>query len=460
MAVGGESMLCTANYVARTFGITSAMPGYIARKLCPSIIILPPDGEAYREAAHVVRAVLAKFDPNYISYSLDEASLDITPCITDANGVHYERAEGIARDLRRGVFEASGLTCSAGIASNRRLAKMCSNEQKPDGQFMIPCTEEAILAYMARKEAKKICGVGVVSNKILHDLLGVVTCSDIIRQAPWIHLLLSENQCDFLIRAALGLGNDSEADDEGGSHDHKEAEDAGGRGDLLVALGAPVTATASSDIQKSISASVTFKSTSDVTEHLAILKQTCIRLADDLAGKSLMGRTVSLRMKRDDFEELTRSSSTALYIWTAEELEKCAFKLFEQYRMPTLRLIGVALSNLVERSQQRGRNAIAGPPKGLQPLRCRQITDFTKGCAEDARSPPPGEADVVRCPICEKAINCREGDALGINDHIDACLGDTSCNADYADRPAAPLPPRPAKTRTLDDFFQIKKGSS
>ncbi|CAI0425168.1 unnamed protein product [Linum tenue] len=122
MAVGSTSMIATANYEARKFGVRAAMPGFIARRLCPELIFVPPDFKKYTHYSELTRKVYQKYDPHFVAASLDEAYLDITE-ICKERGV--SGAE-VAEELREGVFEETGLTCSAGIGPNRLLAKVPS----------------------------------------------------------------------------------------------------------------------------------------------------------------------------------------------------------------------------------------------------------------------------------------------------------------------------------------------
>jgi len=133
LAVGGESMISTANYVARKFGVRSAMPGFIARKLCPNLVFIGGNYEKYKEVAVVFHGLLREYDPELESMGLDEANLDITD-YCEANGLTSdEQKKDLVREIRNRIFEATKLTCSAGIACNKMLAKICTDMNKPDG---------------------------------------------------------------------------------------------------------------------------------------------------------------------------------------------------------------------------------------------------------------------------------------------------------------------------------------
>ncbi|KAJ3152104.1 hypothetical protein HDU86_005949 [Geranomyces michiganensis] len=127
MAVGGIGMLCTANYEARKYGVRSAMPGYIARKLCPQLLIVPLHFERYGAISAVVRKVFAVYDPDFSAMSLDEGLLDITKYLVDHPA---QTAEQVVAELREEIFKRTGLTASAGIAGNKASVcwLFCSSE--------------------------------------------------------------------------------------------------------------------------------------------------------------------------------------------------------------------------------------------------------------------------------------------------------------------------------------------
>lgn len=134
MAVGGMDMISTANYVARRFGVRAAMPGFVARKLCPQLVFVHPHFDKYQEAADVTRAIFKDYDPHFSAGSLDEAYLDITDACKarvaagdSAGGDIVAVASSLVAEMRQRVFEATKLTASAGIAANPLLAKIASD---------------------------------------------------------------------------------------------------------------------------------------------------------------------------------------------------------------------------------------------------------------------------------------------------------------------------------------------
>ncbi|CAN1821435.1 DNA polymerase kappa [Linum perenne] len=189
MAVGSTSMLATANYEARKFGVRAAMPGFIARRLCPELIFVPPDFKKYTHYSELSRKVFQKYDPHFIAASLDEAYLDVTEICKERGITGAE----VAEELRRGVFEETGLTCSAGIAPNRLLAKVCSDINKPNGQFVLPNDRVAVKTFISSLPIRKIGGIGKVTEHILRDVFGISICEHLLQKGGLLCALFSRS---------------------------------------------------------------------------------------------------------------------------------------------------------------------------------------------------------------------------------------------------------------------------
>lgn len=367
VAVGGESMLSTANYVARKYGVVSAMPGYIARKLCPELLIVVPDSAAYRKASAEVQLVLREYDLQANCFSLDEASLDITD--------HLQRlrktAEETSEELRQKVFERTKLTCSVGVGPSRQLAKICSNINKPNGQFILPLERAAILEFIKRQPVKRINGVGNVMSKVLEDVLEIRKCEDIIKNITWVRLLFSEIQSEFLLLSALGLG--------------------GTFGESVYGE------------RKSMSVERTFKRVTLLSDMQDILQKLCVQLAEDLCEEELAGKTVGIKMKTTTFDVITRAVTLEMPISEADDIYKHASKLLSKNRPVDLRLLGVRLAGLVAKEDS---------PK------YRTLDDFA----------PESSVTRADCPICGNQIDCHPDDTIRINEHIDKCLGSPPSN--------------------------------
>lgn len=178
LGIGGpadsRSVLCTASYEARKFGVRSAMPSSQAVRLCPQLVLIPPHFDLYKKESKAVREILERFTHLIEPLSLDEAYLDVTDCKQFAGS-----ATLIAQEIRRLIQVELNLTASAGIASNKFLAKVASDWKKPNGQFVIK--PDQIDAFVKTLKIEKIFGVGKVTAKRMHEL-GLFTCADIQKQ--------------------------------------------------------------------------------------------------------------------------------------------------------------------------------------------------------------------------------------------------------------------------------------
>lgn len=175
MAVGGSSdrrgVIATSNYEARKFGVRSAMPTALAKKLCPDLVLVRGRMEKYKEASDIVFEIFHEYTDLVQGLSLDEAYLDVTDCELFNNS-----ATLIAQDIRKKIFErTNGLTASAGIAPNKLIAKMASDFRKPNGQFTVSPYE--VPEFIKTIPIEKIWGIGKVTAKHMHDM-GIKTCLD------------------------------------------------------------------------------------------------------------------------------------------------------------------------------------------------------------------------------------------------------------------------------------------
>lgn len=175
LAVGGRAetrgVIATCNYEARAFGVHSAMATARALQLCPQLILLPPDFERYRDASRTIVAIYRDYTALVEPLSLDEAYIDVT-------GVDRCRGSAslMAQEIRARIHAEVGITASAGIAPNKFIAKVASDWNKPDGQFVV--RPQDVDAFVAALPVKKIFGVGKVTAAKLNRL-GVNTCGDL-----------------------------------------------------------------------------------------------------------------------------------------------------------------------------------------------------------------------------------------------------------------------------------------
>ena len=185
VAVGGRAeqrgVLSTCNYIARQFGLHSAMPTAQALKLCPNLVLLPVNMPLYRAVSQQIHQIFQRYTSIIEPLSLDEAYLDVTDCDKCAGSATW-----IAQEIRQAIFNELHLTASAGIAPLKFLAKIASDQNKPNGQFVIEPKE--VSDFVANLPLKKIPGVGKVTAEKLRQM-GLVCCADV--QKTERHLLLN-----------------------------------------------------------------------------------------------------------------------------------------------------------------------------------------------------------------------------------------------------------------------------
>ncbi|MBA0682931.1 hypothetical protein Goari_024616, partial [Gossypium aridum] len=302
MAVGSMSMISTANYEARKFGVRAAMPGFIAHKLCPDLIFVPTDFKKYTYYSDLTRKVFWDYDPNFMSASLDEAYLDMTKVCEERSITGAE----IAEELRSRVHEETGLTCSVGVAPNRLLAKVCSDINKPNGQFVLPNDRMAVITFISSLPIRKIGGIGKVTENILKGVFGINTCEEMLQKGSFLCALFSHSSSDFFLSVGLGLGG---------------------------------TDTPEARFRKSISSERTFSATEDAALLYQKLADIAQMLSADMQKEGLSGRTLTLKLKTASFEVRTRAVTLQKYISSSDDILKHASNLLKAELPISLRLI-------------------------------------------------------------------------------------------------------------------------
>lgn len=181
LGIGGppnsRSVLCTASYEARAFGVRAAMPSSQAVRLCPHLILLPPRMALYKEESQKIFRIFRDYTDRIEPLSLDEGYLDIT-AIAEKPG----EATRLAQEIRTRVWKERGLTISAGVAPNKFLAKVASDWRKPNGLFVIPPAK--VEEFVRDLPLEKIPGIGKVSILRFHEK-GLRTCGDLQRLELW-----------------------------------------------------------------------------------------------------------------------------------------------------------------------------------------------------------------------------------------------------------------------------------
>ncbi|KQK14191.1 hypothetical protein BRADI_1g14660v3 [Brachypodium distachyon] len=294
---------------ARKFGVRAAMPGFIGCKLCPDLVFVRPNFERYTHYSELARKVFQRYDPNFFATSLDEAYLNITEVCIE-RGI---TGEEVASELRGAIHQETGLTCSVGVAPNRMIAKVCSDINKPNGQFILPNERDAVTTFVSTLPIRKIGGIGKVTEQMLHQVLGITTCQQMLQKAAFLCALFSEGSTDFFLSVGLGLGG---------------------------------TETPEHRLRKSMSCERTFSATNDYSLQFEKLDNLAENLADDLQKECLKGRTLTLKLKTAAFEVRTRAATAQSYISSKEDILICAKKLLKAELPLSLRLMGLRMSHL------------------------------------------------------------------------------------------------------------------
>lgn len=319
VVVGGKrderGVVSAASYEARKFGVHSAMPLRTAARLCPHAIFVEGHMDRYQECSKNVYTVLNRFTPKVEMASIDEAYLDMTGT---------ERLFGpplkAAHALHEAMKAETQLNCSIGIASSRVVAKITSDQAKPNGLlWVIPGSEAGFLAPL---DVRKMPGVGKVTEKRLHDL-GIRKIGDLAK--------LSD---DYLVENfgewGRAMAAKARGEDAGGWFDTEIGEDEG---------------------PKSISHEHTF---SEDTRDQVILEATLLRLSEMVCRRlrehHLFGRTIQLKLRYTDFSTITRAHTPEKPTQLDTEIYAEIRKLFRDnwQRGRTVRLLGVSTSNFEE----------------------------------------------------------------------------------------------------------------
>ncbi len=305
----GRGVVAAASYEARAFGIRSATPAARAVRLCPQAVFIKPDFTRYREESQRVFAIFRDFTEIVQPVSIDEAYLDVTDCLEG-----WGSATAVAQAIRRRVREERGLTVSVGVAPNRLLAKIASDRDKPDGLTVV--RPSRVQAFLDPLPVRDLPGVGPATERRLRQL-GVETIAE-LRALP---LDLLEGRMG---RHGAGLYRYARGLDERPVRVHRE--------------------------RKSLSAERTYAT--DLTT-LAEMDEQLGRLAERVAGglekRQLSARTVTLKVRYEDFTTLTRSRTLVAPTADAAELAEEARRLLRKSAAGrrAVRLLGVGGSNLV-----------------------------------------------------------------------------------------------------------------
>ena len=302
-----RGVVAAASYEARAFGVRSAMPSSTARRKCADLVFVPPRFEVYRSVSQQIRAIFADYTTLVEPLSLDEAYLDVS-----GNLRGLQSASATAREIRARIFAETALTASAGISYNKFLAKLASDERKPNGQFVV--TPAMGARFVEALPVRKFHGVGPVTADKM-SRLGIITGAD-LKRLPLAFL-----------RQHFG---------KAGAWYHTIAR---GEDDRAVEPARP---------RKSSGSETTFPE--DLNDCAAI-EAGVAAMADEVWARcektQSFGRTVTVKIKFADFRQATRSKSLPVLVNARDTLRDISIGLVRTVLPPTvgIRLLGVSVSN-------------------------------------------------------------------------------------------------------------------
>lgn len=300
-----RGVVSTASYEARKFGIHSAMPLRTAYKLCPEAVFLPVDYEEYSRVSTLVKSILREFSPIMEDVGIDEAFLDISD--------RTESSEEMAGRIKAGIKAELDLTCSIGIAENKLLAKMASELKKPDGLTIIG--EGDVEKLIWPLDVRKLWGVGPKTEAHLKNI-GINTIGE-LAVIPLEELTgqFGPSYGNYLYDASRGI-------DESPLVTHWEP--------------------------KSSSRETTFqRDTNDWQTIARTLAGLTREVSEDLKHSGYAGKTVTVKIRFDDFKTYTRAKTMSEFTDSNETIRKAAFEALSRIKLEKkVRLIGVRVSGL------------------------------------------------------------------------------------------------------------------
>nr|DBA23474.1 TPA: hypothetical protein GDO54_014387 [Pyxicephalus adspersus] len=467
MAVGTMSMLSTSNYLARRFGVRASMPGFIGKKLCPDLIIVPPDFNKYQAVCKEIRKVIAEYDPSYLPMSLDEVYMDITDHLEErltwpeerrtyvkADNVQKDNsteagvvmttetskpeqtqctspvlfedspsfleeqnlsppmpdtaklekpmekvivfgtsAEEAVKELRFRIEQKTSLTASAGIAPNKRLAKVCSEKNKPNGQYTIPNDKQAVMDFVKDLPIRKVLGIGEVTEKMM-NALGIKNCADLYQQRALLSLLFPETTWHNFLNISLGLGSTN-------------LERVGGR--------------------KTMSTERTFNEISSPEEQYELCRELCKDLADDLLKEGLK---VCVRVSGFISDGKPQNLITN-FLCVRRPIKKISLetmdKVVQEMPAPCPQRESFFNQKRAARQQELLQSSTGKDNTIKDQTVTNPLSEVPKNDADEAKEKPD-----FTCPIC--FMKQEDWGLEGFNKHIDECLS-KSPSSGYSEMP-------------------------
>jgi DNA polymerase-4 len=329
----GRGVITTASYAARQFGVGSAMGMMKAAKLCPQAIVLPVDFDEVRRFSRLFKTTIAEIAPVIQDRGVDEVYIDFT----DVPGGHREGGRVLARLIQKAVFEATGLTCSIGVAPNKLIAKMASEFNKPNGISIVH--EADVQGKIWPLNVRKINGIGPKAGEKLARL-NIHTIGELAAQEPaFLVQNFGKATGAWMIEAAWG-------------RDDRPVE----------TISEPVSMSRETTFAKDL------HSVRDKAELGAIFTSLCDKLGEDLKRKGYACKTIGIKLRYDDFKIATRDQTMETATVDSKTIRRIAGLCLKRVPLEQrLRLLGVRASNLIKLGDlaENAKNSPGTTEKGL-----------------------------------------------------------------------------------------------
>ena len=329
----GRGVITTATYAARQFGVGSAMGLMKAARLCPEAILLPVDFDEYRRFSRRFKSIITEIAPTLEDRGVDEVYIDFT----EVPGGQREGGRVLARLIQKSIFEATGLTCSVGVAPNKLLAKMASEFNKPNGISVLQ--EEDLQTLIWPLPCRKVNGIGPKAEARLLDH-GIRSIGD-----------LAQRPRDWLV-AHFGKAYGAWLHDAAWGRDERP----------VVTESEPVSMSRETTFERDLHA------VHDKRELSEVFTRLCESVAADLQRKGYVGRTIGVKLRYDDFKIVTRDQTVEEATADAATIRRTAGLCLKRVDLTRrFRLLGVRVGSLLsvaeaERLATAGRVSPAGGP--------------------------------------------------------------------------------------------------
>ena len=312
----GRGVITTATYAARQFGVGSAMGLMKAAKLCPQALLLPVDFDEYRRFSRLFKATILGIAPLMEDRGVDEVYIDFT----HVPGGQEGGGRVLAQRIRQAIFDATGLTCSVGVAPNKLLAKLASEFNKPNGISIVHASD--LQAMVWPLACRKLNGIGPKADEKL-KALGIHTVGELAaRDEQWLIDHFGQATGAWMFAAAWG--RDERA---------------------VVTESEPVSISRETTFERDLHA------VRDRAELGAIFTRLCQQVAGDLQRKAYEGKTIGIKLRFEDFKRVTRDQTLTHYTADAKTIRDAAGQCLKRVPLhKRLRLLGVRVGSLVKQT--------------------------------------------------------------------------------------------------------------